>query len=110
MDSDTFPGFRSAVYGCFKRAGDALMNVADALLTETRARSVAELSLSPLFERRWPSIYEAFQDAQIDRSAMKEAFVRYAPLPEEGQRLVLGGDASSILRVESRTARDRCYV
>src|ERR1700688_3464409 len=100
MNCNTLDTFRRKAYDCFTRAADALMNVADALLTETRARSLAELSLSPFFQRRWPSLYEAFQDAKIDRSALKEVFADFAPLPPEGQRLVLGGDASSILRIE----------
>src|SRR5271168_757225 len=101
MDFTTLAAFRSDVYGCFELAADALMNVSDALLTETRARSLAELSLSPFFQRQWPSLYEAFQDAKIDRPALLEVFAQYAPLPPEGERLVLGGDASSILRVQS---------
>ena len=86
------------------------MNLADALVSETPARSLAELTLSPFFERRWPSLYEALQDADIDRTGLQEVFSRHAPLPAEGERLVLGGDASSILRPQSRTARDRTYV
>ena len=110
MDSNTLSEFRRSAYACFTRAADALMNTADALLTETRARSLAELSLSPFFQRQWPSLYEAFQDAKIDRPALLEVFAQYAPLPPEGERLVLGGDASSILRVQSPTAGDRTYV
>jgi hypothetical protein len=86
------------------------MNVSDALLTETPAHSVAELALSPFFERHWPSLYEAFQDGKINREALQKVFAEYAPLPAEDKRVVLGGDASSILRPESRTARDRSYV
>src|SRR5258708_6482072 len=107
MDSNTLSRFRHEAYACFKQAADALMNVADALLTETPARSLAELSFSPFFERCWPSLYEAIQDAKIDRTALQEVFAHHAPLPEEGERLVLGGDASSILRTQSPTARDR---
>lgn len=110
MDSNTLSEFRHSAYACFSRAADALMNVTDALLTETRARSLAELSLSPFFTRRWPSLYAAFQDAKIDRAALQKLFAHHAPLPAEGERLVVGGDASSILRVQSPTARDRTYV
>ena len=110
MDSSILAYFRRDLFACFDRAGDALMNVVDALLTETPARSLAELSLSPFFERRWPSLYEAFQDAKIDRNALQKVFAQYAPLPKEGMRLVMGGDASSILRPQSKTARDRTYV
>ncbi len=110
MDSNILNEFRCCVYKCFNRAADALMDASDALLTESRARSVAELSLSPFFRRNWPSMYEAFQDAKIDRCALQRVFAQYAPLPASEQRLVVGGDASSILRPESRTARDRTYV
>src|SRR5438477_4684576 len=110
MDCNPLAAFRSAVYACFRRAGDALMNVADALLTDTQARSVAELSLSPFFTRRWPSVYAAFQDGVIERTALHKVFADYAPGPSQGERLVLGGDASSILRPQSKSARDRAYV
>ena len=51
MDFSTLTDFRRKTYACFTRAKDALMNVADALVTQTSARSLAELSLSPFFER-----------------------------------------------------------
>jgi hypothetical protein len=41
---------------------------------------------------------------------LQKLFADYAPLPEAGQRLVVGGDASSILRPQSPTAHDRTYV
>ena len=53
MDFSTLTEFRRKTYACFDRAADVLMNVADALLTQTPARSLAELSLSPCFERHW---------------------------------------------------------
>lgn len=110
MDCNILSEFRRAAYACFTRAADALMNIADALLTETRARSLAELSLSPFFQRQWPSLYEAFQDANIDRGALLDVFAQHTPRPAQDERLVVGGDASSILRVQSPTARDRTYV
>src|SRR5579862_5479291 len=110
MNCNILSEFRRSAYACFTRAADALMNVADALLTETRAQSLAELSLSPFFERQWSSLYEAFQDAKIDREALLQLFAKHTPRPLAGERLVVGGDASSILRVQSPTARDRTYV
>jgi hypothetical protein len=110
MDFSTLADFRRKIYACFEHAADTLMNAADALLAETPARSLAELSLSPFFERRWPSLYEAFQDGKINRADLQKLFAEFAPNPTTGERLVVGGDASSILRVESKTARDRTYV
>ena len=68
MNLTTLQAFRHAIYECFERAGDALFNTIDALLTEDQARSFPELSLSPSFPRRWPSLYEAFEDGRIDEA------------------------------------------
>ena len=38
----------------------------DALLVTRSARSFAELSLAATMQRRWPSLYEALRDGQID--------------------------------------------
>jgi hypothetical protein len=57
----------------------------DALSSETVAHSFPELSLSPLFQRRWPSRYEAFEDGRIEASQLRQVFVQFAPLPEAGQ-------------------------
>src|SRR5438552_8164587 len=110
MDCNLLAQFRQQLYPCFSKAGDALMNAADALLTQTCAQSFVELSLSPFFERGWPSLYEAFEDAKIDRTALQWLFAAFCPVPKRGSRLVLGGDASSIPRPHSKTGRDRTYV
>ena len=86
------------------------MNTCDALLCGTGIHSFPELSLSPFFGRRWPSLYEAVDDSEIDRDALQRLFVRAIPPVSSGERLVLAGDITSILRPESPTARDRTYV
>jgi hypothetical protein len=53
--------FRQEIYGCFKRRGDALFNVCDALLSESQAQSLPELSLSAACERTWASVYKALE-------------------------------------------------
>ena len=113
MDCNTFArlsAFRQELYACFCKAGDALFNCIDALLSETPARSFAELSLSPFFVRQWPSLYQALQEASVDRVALQRLFCAYVRLPAAGERLVLGIDASSIARPCSKTAQDRTYV
>jgi hypothetical protein len=86
------------------------MNTIDALLSETNAQSLVELSLSPYFERRWSSLYDAFQNAKIDREALRKLLMRSLPPSPTGRRRVFGVDASSIARPLSVTARDRSYV
>lgn len=109
--------FRRQIYNTFERASDALMNITDALLTETQAQSLPELSLSPLFERQWHSLYEAFEDGRIQRESLRQAFAKFAPWPTS-ERIVRGTlgkrffpcDASSIARPHAKTARDRTLV
>jgi DDE superfamily endonuclease len=102
--------FRTGLYACFGTAKDALMNTCDALLTDVGAHSFPELSLSPFFVRRWPSLYEAFDDAKIDKAALQRLFVSAVAPAEPATPLVLAADATPIVRAESPTARDRSYV
>ena len=110
MNLNTLQHFRHEVYGCFTRASDALFNTVDALLTETQAQSFPELSLSPWFERRWCSLYEAFEDGRIDQEGLRRVFVRYLLQPTAGERVWLGIDATSIQRPQSQTSPDRTVV
>ncbi len=110
MDCSTLNQFRNNPYACFGNAKDALMNTCNALLTETNAHSFAALSLSPCFARRWPSLYEAFDDTQIDQQALQSLFPDTLTGPASGERLVLAADASLIIRPESPPAKDRTYV
>jgi hypothetical protein len=110
MNLNTLKAFRHAIYECFTHGADALFNTIDALATETSAQSFVELSLSPYFERQWPSLYEAFEDGRIDPHRLQEVFVRYLPTPEKGKRLLLGIDASNIARPQSKTGADRTIL
>jgi len=107
MNLNTLNEFRHAVYACFSRAQDALFNVCDALTTEGAARSFAELSLSPCLTRRWPSLYAAIKDGQIERTSLRHVFAQAVPCSTPEKRLVLGIDATPIARPESPTAADR---
>ena len=57
----------------------------DALITQTPARSLPELSQDPRFERHWSSVYEAFEDGRIEHQRLVEVFARYLPVPQEGK-------------------------
>jgi hypothetical protein len=110
MNSNTLNDYRHEIYRCFGKAKDALFNLVDALASETGARSFPELSLSPLFERTWASLYEALEGGQIDAERLREVCVQFAPLPEKGQVVFLGIDTSNLYRPEAETAADRTLV
>src|SRR5260370_3275846 len=110
MNLNSLNEFRHAVSGCFKQAGDALYNAVDALSRQRAADSFPKLSLSPLFEGRWPSLYEAFEDGKIDAEQLRQVFVRFAPLPGTGEYVFLGVDTSNLYRREAETSADRTLV
>lgn len=109
MNLNTLRRFRQALYQALCHAKDALFEACDALVSEPAAQCFAELSLSPRWRRRWPSLYAAFRDGGIDRARLRAIFARHVPLPRASQRLVLGVDVSTVARPESPTARDRTY-
>ncbi len=76
MHFNTLDEVRQQMYRCFERSRDALFNLSDALLSESQARSLPELSLSVFFERRWPSVYEALQDGRINVERLRAVFVQ----------------------------------
>lgn len=51
--------FRQALRASFATGGNATMNLIDALCGNTGAKSVAELSLNPLFNYQYASVYDA---------------------------------------------------
>ena len=64
MNLNTLQAFRHGLYECLERGANGLFNLADALLSQPQAQSLAQLSLSPFFQRGWPSLYQAIQDGR----------------------------------------------
>lgn len=107
MDLSTLQLYRHEIYRCFQRAKAALFDTVDALLAQTQAQSFPHLSQSPFFQRKWPSLYEAFEDGLINTERLRKTFVKYALLAPGGKRVVVGIDATSIPRPFSQTSADR---
>jgi hypothetical protein len=78
--------------------------------SESTAHSLPELSLSPLFVRRWPSLYAAFEDGKIDTEHLRQVFVQFAPLPGPGEYVFVGIDTSNLYRREAESAGDRSLL
>lgn len=105
MNLNTLKAFRHDVYSSMKQAQDALFNLLDALVSEDRAQSLPELSLSPHFQRKWPSIYEALEDGRIEGHELQKAFIKH--LPARSPFPLIAVDGSSIARPKARTSADR---
>jgi hypothetical protein len=65
---------RQVAYIHLSKAHDAIFELTDAILLSRNIYSLADLSLSPVFRRKWPSIYEAIQDTKPDRDKLMELY------------------------------------
>lgn len=109
MHFNTMERVRQQMYENFERSAGALFNLCDALLSESQARSLAELSLSPYFARKWPSVYEALQDGRINEEGLRSVWA--SALLEPGAGVIwLGLDSSSIGRPEAECSADRGMI
>lgn len=98
--------FRQKAYSLIGNGRDALFDLMDAVLVTRSVNSFAELSLSPVFRRQWPSLYEALQDSHPPRGAWMELSVEQIP---QDERIVLAGDHTAWPRLQAATLRERTY-
>jgi hypothetical protein len=106
--------FRQAAYTSLGKAKDALFELSDAVLVTPQAPSLAHLSLSPLFRRRWPSVYEAVQDGTPNREALLKVYsshVQESACPTlSTPTVLLAGDHTTWPRPLARTLSERTYL
>ena len=112
--------FRMQVNQSFNGRADARMDLLDALCGQTRARSVAELSLEAGFRRTYRSVYAAIDvwctpqapqtgpEAQVAR--LQRLIAGFIPPPEREPFWVFASDATSVRRQFAETLADRSDV
>lgn len=98
--------FRHQAYALMRNGRDALFDLMDAVLVSRSVYSFAELSVSPVFRRRWPSLYEALQDGQPPREELMEL---YSKEIVSEQQIVIAGDHSAWSRLQAQTLQERTY-
>jgi hypothetical protein len=109
MNLTTWKQLRQQLRICLTRSGDALFELADALSSESQAKSLPELSLSPSFRRKWSSVYEALEDGRVDIQRWQEVWTP-ALLAEHDGPTWISLDSTSIPRPESETSPDRGMI
>ena len=98
--------FRQVAYKYLGRAKDATFELTDAILLTRNVYSLADLSLSPVFRRKWSSIYEALQDSRPQRQKLMQLYIKQIPV--EGRPL-LAGDHTNWSRPDAVTLQERTY-
>ncbi|EKF04576.1 NF041680 family putative transposase [Tolypothrix sp. PCC 7601] len=97
--------FRQAAYTHLSKAHDATFELTDAILLTRNVYSLADLSLSPVFRRKWPSIYEAIQDTKPDREKLMELYIKQIPTENAycWQEIIQLGHAHDAVTLKERT-------
>jgi hypothetical protein len=103
---DKLRDFRHKAYTLMGNGRDALFDLMDAVLVSRSVYSFAELSLSPVFRRQWPSLYEAVQDSAPPRSKLMHLYLEQVA---QAARVVLAGDHTAWSRLQAGTLRERTY-
>jgi len=100
--------FRQAVYDHgLTLTKDAQFELMDALLLNPGIRSFPELSLSPAFRRKWPSVYAAIEDGGQSLAWLEAYFVEQIPI--QGPQ-VFSLDDTAWLHPAAKTLAARQYV
>lgn len=88
-------------------ARDAQFELMDSLLLGLPVRSFPELSLSPVFRRKWPSAYAAIEEGQQDQEWLESHFIQQIPMRP---LLVFALDGTGWPHPEAKTLADRQYI
>jgi len=115
--------FRRALYAVLPHRPDALLDLLDALASNTQARSPVELSLNAVFRRQYGSIYDAVDSffvpttpaaASGERRAHELRLLRLLagllPAPQQRKFWLFGVDRTPAPRRFAETLPDRSYV
>ncbi len=120
---EKFEQFRCSLYDCFDHRQDTVMDLLDALASNSSARSPVELSLSPLFQRDYSALYKAIaeaipglgedpNDCQRDQQVQQllKVIAQVVPQPQKRPFQLLGLDVTPVARPYARTLSDRTFI
>jgi hypothetical protein len=99
--------FRLGLHGCFSSWGDALFELADALVCAPGAiASVPQLSLEPEFWRSHGSLYKALERGRIEVDQLRQLLVAHLPM---NWPMVFAVDASTFDRCDAECSPGRGF-
>ena len=103
---DTLQTFRAALYACFERRADALLELTDALLTAGPVLSPAHLSQEPVHRRGWGSLYAALAHGRVQSTALRQLIAQY---PLAAGQPIYAVDTSVWARGTATTSPERGF-
>jgi len=107
MNCDRLQRFRQDTYQLLGKAHDATFELMDSIMTTKNVYCLGEFSLSPLFRRKWSSVYEALQDCRPNRNQLMKRYLQEIPRQEY---VLLGIDHTAWGRNKAKTLKERTYA
>jgi len=102
--------YRQEVYrNALKRRRAALFDLGEAVLTAPGRCNMAHLSLSPLFQRKWPSVPDALADGRLAPGRIRALIRPLIPQQTGGGRPVWAVDGTVFPRPQAETSPERTY-
>jgi len=102
--------FRKRVYQNFNKRADTLMDLLDALCSQTRASSVVELSLQNCFRRSYSAIFKAIDEYRPGEDDLAHLARSFLPTPQQHPFWLMGVDVTPQPRPHARTLAERGFV
>jgi hypothetical protein len=99
--------FRAELHACFTRRADALFELGDALLcAPAPVPSLPHLSLEPVHQRGWGSVYAALARGDVDAERLRDLLVRVLPAADPP---VFAVDVTTWARCDAECSPERGY-
>ncbi|MGF1488903.1 MAG: NF041680 family putative transposase [Prochloraceae cyanobacterium] len=114
-----FHNWRNQLYDALNSRRESVIELIDALSSNLQALSVVELSLNPLFQRNYNSLYKAIQEFLPERSSEKyesinknllRTVLKLFPQPKKRDFNLFGIDTTPAPRPYSHTLKYRSYL
>lgn len=109
-NTQNFTQFRNEVYQNFNKRADTLMDLLDAVCSQTRANSVVELSLQNCFRRSYSALFKAIDEYRAGDDDLAKLAGPYLPPPKQRSFWLLGVDVTPQPRPYARTLEERGFV
>ena len=111
MPTPTFPlmrlgAFRTELHACYTRRADALFELGDALLCAQAVSSLPHLSLEPVHQRGWGSVYAALARGQVDAERLRDLLVSVLPSADPP---IFAVDVTTWPRCDAECSPERGY-
>lgn len=110
MDKTLLAQPQNTLYSNLDNRAESILELIHALSSNQHARSVVELSLSPLFRRGHASLYEAIHAFASQKVELRQMASVVAPKPKRRSFWLMSTDVTAQPRPYARTLEDRSYV